>query len=40
MLDAMSQWEYYLEKDPIFGDVRKKTEALPGALAAMRRHMA
>ena len=36
MLDAMSQWEYYLDKDPILGDVRKKSEALPGALAALR----
>jgi len=32
MLDAMSHWEYYLEKDPILGAVRKKSEALPGAL--------
>ncbi len=36
MLDAMSQWQYYLEKDPVLGDVRKKSEALPGALAAVR----
>lgn len=36
MLDAMSQWQYYLDKDPVLGDVRKKSEALPGALAAMR----
>lgn len=34
MLDAMSHWEYYLEKDPILGTVRKKSEALPGAMAS------
>ena len=34
MLDAMSHWEYYLDKDPILGTVRKKADALPGALAS------
>ncbi len=37
MLDAMSHWEYYLDKDPILGTVRKKTDALPGALASRSR---
>jgi len=37
MLDAMSHWEYYLDKDPVLGTVREKSEALPGALAAYRR---
>jgi len=37
MLDAMSHWEYYLDKDPVLGAVREKSEALPGALAARRR---
>ncbi len=37
MLDAMSQWEYYLDKDPVLGTVRSKAEALPGAIAAYRR---
>ncbi|MBN1554731.1 MAG: radical SAM protein [Phycisphaerae bacterium] len=36
MLEAMSQWQYYLDKDPVLGDVRKKSEALPGALTALR----
>lgn len=37
MLDAMSHWEYYLDKDPVLGTVRSKAEALPGAVAAYRR---
>ena len=37
MLDAMSHWEYYLDKDPVLGTVREKSEALPGALASSRR---
>ena len=37
MLDAMSYWEYYLDKDPVLGTVRSKSEALPGALAAYQR---
>jgi radical SAM superfamily enzyme YgiQ (UPF0313 family) len=37
MLEAMSHWEYYLDKDPVLGTVREKSEALPGALAARRR---
>ena len=37
MLDAMSRWEYYLDKDPVLGTVRSKSEALPGALAAYQR---
>jgi radical SAM superfamily enzyme YgiQ (UPF0313 family) len=37
MLDAMSHWEYYLDKDPVLGTVRGKTEALPGALAPRQR---
>jgi hypothetical protein len=37
MLDAMSHWEYYLDKDPVLGTVRGKTEALPGALAPRKR---
>lgn len=36
MLEAMSQWQYYLEKDPVLGDVRKKSEALPGVFSAAR----
>ncbi|MGB2822098.1 MAG: radical SAM protein [Phycisphaerae bacterium] len=37
MLDSMSHWEYYLDKDPVLGTVREKSEALPGALVARRR---
>jgi radical SAM superfamily enzyme YgiQ (UPF0313 family) len=37
IFDAMSHWEYYLDRDPILGTVRGKSEALPGALAAVRR---
>lgn len=37
MLDAMSHWEYYLEKDPVLGTVRKISEALPGALPSASR---
>ncbi len=32
MLEAMSHWEYYLDKDPVLGNCRPKSEALPGAL--------
>ncbi len=31
MLDAMSHWEYYLDKDPVLGKCRQKSETLPGA---------
>ena len=37
MLDAMSNWEFYLQNDPILGDVREKSETLPGALSALQR---
>jgi hypothetical protein len=37
MLDAMSHWEYYLDKDPVLGTVREKSEALPGAMTARTR---
>ncbi len=37
MLDAMSHWENYLQHDPVLGEVRDKSEALPGALASARR---
>ncbi len=37
MLDAMSHWEFYLEKDPVLGTVRKNSEALPGATASASR---
>jgi radical SAM superfamily enzyme YgiQ (UPF0313 family) len=37
MLDSMSRWESYLEKDPILGNVRKKSEISAGALAAAHR---
>ena len=37
MLDAMSHWEYYLDADPVLGTVRGKSEALPGALATVRK---
>jgi radical SAM superfamily enzyme YgiQ (UPF0313 family) len=40
MLDAMSHWEYYLQNDPVLGEVRDKSEALPGALAAAGRSAA
>jgi len=32
MLDTMSESEYYFAKDPILGNVRSKSEALPGAI--------
>ena len=37
MLEAMSHWQYYLDRDPVLGTVREKSEALPGALAAAER---
>ncbi|HDY64831.1 MAG TPA: radical SAM protein [Phycisphaerae bacterium] len=41
MLDAMSNWEFYLQNDPVLGNVREKSEMLPGALsAAKKRHFA
>ncbi len=36
MLNAMSHWEYYLDKDPVLGTVREKSETLPGAMAVRR----
>ncbi|MBI5722562.1 MAG: radical SAM protein [Planctomycetes bacterium] len=32
MLDSMSRWEQFLEKDPVLGKCRDKSQALPGAL--------
>ena len=37
MLDAMSHWEYYIDKDPVLGTVRDHSEALPGAALAAKR---
>jgi len=37
MLEAMSHWEYYLEGDPVLGNVQDKSEALPGVSAGRRR---
>jgi len=36
MLDAMSHWEYYLDKDPVLGTVRERSQASPGAMAVRR----
>ncbi|HAU37209.1 MAG TPA: B12-binding domain-containing radical SAM protein [Phycisphaerales bacterium] len=36
MLDAMTHWERFLDKDPVLGRCRDKSEALPGALNAGR----
>ncbi len=38
MLDAMSNWENYLANDPVLGDVRPNSAALPGAALAAQRH--
>ncbi len=32
MLDAMTHWEAYLDKDPVLGKCRDKGQALPGAI--------
>ena len=37
MLDAMSNWEFYLQNDPVLGDVREKSETLPGVLSALQK---
>jgi hypothetical protein len=37
MLDAMSNWEYYLANDPVLGNVRSQEETLPGAKAVLQR---
>ncbi len=36
MLDSMSRWEYYIDNDPVLGNVR--AEALPGARAIVKRN--
>jgi len=41
MLDAMSNWKYYLQNDPVLGNVREKSDALPGALSiSKKKHFA
>ncbi|MFB3893014.1 MAG: radical SAM protein [Phycisphaerae bacterium] len=40
MLDAMTDWEKYLDKDPVLGNCRPKSEALPGILKLGRRSRA
>ncbi len=36
MLDAMTHWEFYLEKDPVLGNVRSKSEGIPAAALRAR----
>ena len=36
MLEAMTHWEFYLDKDPVLGNVRSKSEGVPAAVLRAR----